>query len=191
MAEIIRVRLGVAANQREVVIPVLATRPNREWKAQFSAAFGGIVDQLAKNADGSALLGLVAGMTDEQLRLLRAYDRSGALPPDEWIDDNATDAQILSAFLGVTAAAFPLADTLIQLVRESPDLQSVLKLAYLRSTTSPPPSGDGGPATSSSTSPTSSSSTYSTPQPTVSRTGSKRTSKRSGSAPSSRTTARR
>ncbi len=101
---------------------------------------------LEADASGGAMLALLNGMTDVQLELLEAYNAKELAR--EWVEENATEEQILEAFLGVTAAAFPLPAKLAQLVLGSSDLQRFARLLYLRSMSSSPPSTDGAPAPS-------------------------------------------
>jgi hypothetical protein len=118
VAEVVRVSFGRADERREFEIPVLATRPNRGWRKAFNDALADTFSNRdAGNADdGLSITALLMSLTDVQLTLLRAYDQQHVLPQDEWLEDNATDNQILTAFLGVTAAAFPFEVTLAEMV---------------------------------------------------------------------------
>ena len=117
-AEIIRVTFGRGKEQKQYEIPVLATRPNRAWRKAFSDALGDVfANRDAGEAhDGLSITAVLMSLTDVQLTLLRAYDQQSVLPEGEWLEDNATDNQILNAFLGVTAAAFPFEVTLAEMV---------------------------------------------------------------------------
>lgn len=141
LAGIIRLRLG----DRMIAMPVLPIGPAKAWKEQTNVAFGGLMAAVeAPNANAETILAFLSGQTDMQLDLLYAYDAKDALPDREWIEANATDAELLTALLGVLAAAFPLAATVIAILRTSPDLQTVFKLAFSGSTSFalPPTAGN-------------------------------------------------
>lgn len=139
----VRLLLGVGKDQREVILPVLPISGNRIWKEHFNRVILGVLPSLSSDLSGGAMLNLLTGMTDQQLELLVAYDTSGRLPDQQWIEDHVSEPQLLTLLLGVTAAAFPLAATAIELVRESSDLQTMVRLAFLRSMSSVPPNTDG------------------------------------------------
>jgi hypothetical protein len=138
--------LGTGKGRKTLRVPVLFARPNRAWKEQFVAALKGVIAGLEADASGNAVLALLNGMTDVQLVLLEAYEPKTLAR--EWVEEHATEEQILDAFLRVTAAAFPLPARLAQLVFGSQELQRFVRLLYLRSMTSSPPSTDGAPAPS-------------------------------------------
>jgi hypothetical protein len=164
-AEIVRVLFGRALDQREIEIPVLATQPNRRWRALFSERLAAVFDTEAPDgASPQGLTDLLMRMTDMQLELLRAYDDSGALPGGDWLEHNATDTQILDAFLGVTAAAHPLEVRVIETALTSQRLINWIQTRAARYMSSALLSTTGRPDTSSTSSPTSSSSTTSKPR---------------------------
>lgn len=142
LAGIVRLHFG----DQTVFMPVLPIRANREWKELFNERVMRTLASLDEQADAASVLRWMLGMTDQQLALLHAYDRSGVLPSQDWLDENATESELLTALLGCTAAAFPLVATLIELVRDIGDLETLIRALLLRSTSPSPPSTDGSPA---------------------------------------------
>lgn len=137
----ISVAIGLGKSAKPLRIPVLFARANREWKDAFVAAARGVLDDLEQDATGASVLNLLTGLTDKQLDLLAVYS------PDklarEWVEDHATEEQILDVFLQVTAAAFPFPAKIASAVLGSRDLQAMVRLFYLGSMSSSPPSTDG------------------------------------------------
>jgi hypothetical protein len=128
---------------KPIRVPALFARANREWKDTFAAAAKKVLADLEEDATGEAVLNLLTGLTDTQLDLLAAYcpDKLGR----EWLEDHATEEQILDAFLQVTAAAFPFPVKIAHAVLGSRDLQSMVRLMYAAPTNSSPPNTDGPP----------------------------------------------
>jgi len=101
--------IAVTLGGRERLLPPLSIRRNREWKRELAQAVGmswAAFGQAGTDDTGS-IIGLVAGATDTMLDLLIAYDLSGALGGREWIEDNASDAEVYDAFKEVLAVAYP------------------------------------------------------------------------------------
>lgn len=135
MANIVRVTFGTGTNQQEYALPVLTIAQNRRWKETFQGEVGSLLDRLAQQADGAAVLAFINSLTDQQVTCVKAYDVTGLLPD---LEENATEQQLLAAFLGVTAAAYPFAEAAITALQESSDLQSALRVEFWRSMSSSP-----------------------------------------------------
>jgi hypothetical protein len=106
----IRVVLGGVGYE----LPVLPRRASREWLESLDARFAAIAEELDQAADDKPrILALLAGQTTGLLYALRAYDQTGVLPDPAYIDDFATDSEILVAMVEVWRAANPLAATLV------------------------------------------------------------------------------
>lgn len=144
-AGIIRVALGPGKRRKTYELPVLSIKQNRAWKATFQQEMGGLLDALGKQADGKSVLEFLNGLTDQQVACVRAYDIENVLPD---LEDNATEAQLLTTFLGVVAAAYPFAEAVIGALQESRDLRGALRLEFWRSMSSSQPSTDGAVAAS-------------------------------------------
>lgn len=99
--------IAVTLGGRERLLPPLSIRANREWKRKVADAVGASWVAFGQADDYGAITGLVAGATDTMLDLLIAYDASGALGGREWIEENATDAEVYAATKEVLAVAYP------------------------------------------------------------------------------------
>lgn len=144
-AQIVRVAFGRGKNLREYELPVLSIKENRAWKKVFQQEIGGMLDGLAKQADGPAVLNFINTLTDQQLVTLKAYDVDSILPD---LEEVATESQLLTAFLGVTAAAYPFAEVALAALQESDDLKGALRVEFWRSMSSSPPNTAGLPGES-------------------------------------------
>jgi len=137
------VTFGQGQAAEAIRIPVLPQRANRAWQEKVRDAGKQLVDQIATDTTGQVMIGLLTGATDLQLDLLAAYNPE--LLSRDFLETHATEEQILDAFLGVTAAAYPfpvkLARTLLanREVARWARLQLV-RLLYSSSTSSSPPS---------------------------------------------------
>lgn len=141
--------IAVTLGGRERLLPPLSIRANREWKAKLAAAVGQTWVQFGQADDYGHITGLVAGMTDTMLDLLIEYDTSGALGGREWIEDNATDVEVYTAFKEVAAVAYPP----FQDARTMPGLGQALigliaSVSQARMSSSP---GNGAPSPDAST----------------------------------------
>lgn len=134
MAGMVRVTLG----GRIHTLAVLPIGLNDAWKVRFNESFATVFAAMERpDANAGAIMSFLSGMTDVQIDLLMAYDvryvgdtddteSAGQLPDIAWIRRHSTEPELLRAVLGVTAAAFPFAATIIEMLRESPDLQRAM-----------------------------------------------------------------
>lgn len=145
----IRLTFGILESARTVDLSVLPISANRIWKERLEKSLGGVWEGLEGVADGSKALAWLGNQTFDMVDLLQAYDARGVMPDKEWILDNATDQQVLSAFLGVAAAAHPLAASLIEAASSNSELMHLsllaLSSAFSAHTSSAPPSTAGSP----------------------------------------------
>jgi hypothetical protein len=120
LAGVVRVTLG----RQEYLLPVLPIERNEQWQQAENGALGPILAGLDEaGAEGVAFLCRQAPTVYAQLM---AYDALGidpdlgriepVLPPWDEIRKVATEAQVVSALLGVMAAAYPLAVEMLRLV---------------------------------------------------------------------------
>lgn len=97
----------------EKPIRQLPVRRNEAWKRELASA---LATKLSGPAAGGidsveSLSALFTGAQDLQIELLLAYDVEGRIGGRDWLEDNATPAEIWAAFKEVLYAAFPfLAD---------------------------------------------------------------------------------
>lgn len=141
-------RVVLSLGGERVELAVLSIDDNEAWTRLFNERMNDTLASLEANASPIAVLAFLQGMPDLQIALIRAYDKHGILPEDAWLRSNATAPQLITALLGVLAAAFPLAATLIELARDSGDVQQLLREALVRSTSGrpAPTAGRAGPS---------------------------------------------
>jgi hypothetical protein len=82
-------------------------KSNRQWKERVQKALEDKFGGLDAVADVSGLYGFLAQSGDILLDLVIAYDETDALPSREWIEDNASDHEVLEAFTVLLEQAFP------------------------------------------------------------------------------------
>jgi hypothetical protein len=145
----IRLTFGVGESARPVDLFVLPINANRAWKEKLEKTLGGVWEGLDGVADPSTMLAWLADQDTSMLDLLQAYDIHGVLPDKAWIEDHATNQQVLTAFLGVCAAAHPLAVSVIEAISSNSDLMRMaliaLSSAFSAPTSSAPASTGGSP----------------------------------------------
>lgn len=144
-AGIIRIRLGRGKAGKEYQLPVLSIKQNRVWKKVFQDELGGLLEGLSQQADGRSVINFIGGLTEQQLVCVQAYDVDKVLPD---LEEVASEQQLLTAFLGVTAAAYPFAEAAMAALQESSDLQSALRLEFWKSMSSSQPNMAGPQGTS-------------------------------------------
>lgn len=140
VAGLVRLRF----DDQTFLLPVLKIGESDTWKERCNLAIASILVAMEQpNANAETVLAFLMSQTPMQLDLLYAYDSSGALPTRDWIAEHATDAQLLTALLGVMAATFPLVAVAIAVLRVNADLPSVMRAIFSASTSSalPPTAG--------------------------------------------------
>ncbi len=145
VAQIVRISIGRGKQRQEYALDVLSIKQNAEWKALFAKEIGGVLDRLSDQADGMAVVNFLNSLTSQQLLMVQAYDLDHVLPD---LEENATEPQLLTAFLAVTAAAYPFAEAAIAALQESNDLRAMLRLELWRSMNISLPGTDGAPVPS-------------------------------------------
>lgn len=150
-ADILSGRINIVLGGLPYTLPVLPRRASREWIEHVDETFASLTGALAAAGDDTPkILQLLSGQTEGLLSMLRAYDVNGVLPDDEYIDEWATDGEILAAVVEVWRAANPLVATIVDAAAD----------ATTDGTTPEPPSSprestDGDLTTSTRSSPTS------------------------------------
>lgn len=149
MAGEVRVRIG----GREYLLPTLTRRQNRRWKDQLNDRLGGAFAGLKTLDDPGAVMQALDGVGDLVPELVREYDQTGVIPPD---DDPAlerdTDREWLQALLACAAAAYPFVGLALEAQRQQPtvapqpgDASPPTTIGH-EPTNSQPASGDGSPS---------------------------------------------
>lgn len=133
----IGVTFGVRDEARPISLYVLPISTNRVWVARMTASLGGVWDSLDGVTKPAALLSWLAGQVEPMLDLLAAYDAHSVMPEREWLEDHATDQQVLTAFLGVCAAAHPLAVGLIEALSSDSQLLRAAVLSMAQAFSAP------------------------------------------------------
>ena len=109
------VSIGKPVSKKE--IPVLSIAENRKWKAELASLVGTSVGGMKlESVDDGAKVALSLG--DRMIDMVIAYDQSAALGGREWIEANATDAQIYAIARSMIEVAFPFVRDLTSLLRE-------------------------------------------------------------------------
>lgn len=119
-ADILSGRINIVLGGLPYTLPVLPRRASKEWVEALDGRYAGMVDSLSEAGDDTGrILAVVAGHSELNLASLRAYDVNGILPDDEYVDEWATDAEILAAVIEVWRAANPLVATIVDAAGES------------------------------------------------------------------------
>lgn len=142
----IPVNFGTGDGSELIRVPVLFAKGNRAWQEQFKAAMQKLVADVEADDSGAVILAVLTGATDLQLELLEAYNPERL--NKAWMEEHATEEQILAAFLQVTAAAYPLVVSGARTLLASPEVGrwarlQLVQLLYSTSSTSSPPSTGG------------------------------------------------
>jgi hypothetical protein len=82
-------------------------KSNRMWKDRVQKALEEKFGNLDAIADVDGLYGFLAESGDVLLDLVIAYDETNALPDRAWIEDNASDHEVLEALMVLLEQAFP------------------------------------------------------------------------------------
>lgn len=132
--------LIVLGGHAKSVAPLTIDR-NREWKKALADLIGVAFGSLAASAsDWTQLVTTLAGMTDQQIDLLIAYDEAGSLGGREWIERHATEREVWDGLKAVLDEAFPHLAELLQKVPPAILLPTMLQLLE-SSMSSPSPAG--------------------------------------------------
>jgi len=152
----IRIVLGGHAKS---VVP-LSIVQNRAWKKRLGGLVGVAWASIAATAeDWKGLIASIAGMTDQHVELLVAYDeaqdeegkaaRPGVLGGREWIEGHATEREVWTGLKAVLDEAFPQIAELLRKVPPAILIPTALQLLGT-STSSPSPAGPPSEALKSS-----------------------------------------
>ncbi len=144
----IPVSFGTGDGSELIRIPVLFAKGNRAWQETFREAMKKLVADVEADDTGAVIIAVLTGATDLQLDLLEAYNPERL--SKAWMEEHATEEQILAAFLQVTAAAYPLVVSGARTMLASPELGrwvrlQLVQLLYSTSSTTSPQS-TGGPS---------------------------------------------
>ena len=91
-------------------VPTLKRGPSRAWKAELAKALGDLGTLGVGTTDALAQAGNLA--SDRMLELVRAYDTTGVLGTEEWIDENVDDSEVYGAFRALLEVAYPFVSDL-------------------------------------------------------------------------------
>jgi hypothetical protein len=162
----------------------LPRRANREWQDLLTAEVRKAMSNSGPLETADEVIEAVAASADLMLDLLLSYDAAAeaattskpVLPDREWLDTRATDRECYEAIKKVTGVSFPFGADVLRIIPEVRPylLQAVSKgvaaatvgliKTSLPSTSSAPPSTDGGRSSSKPKSRKASSSPTSTDQ---------------------------
>jgi hypothetical protein len=122
-------------------VPTLSRRENRAWKEQLNDRLSAVLGGLSASDEPSVIFSALASADDAVVDLVRAYDASHVIPPDDELA-NDTDAEWLRALLAMAAAAYPFVGLALEAMRPNPS-----RTASPESMSSQPQNGAGSPTT--------------------------------------------
>lgn len=141
---VLLVSLGNPATSKE--LPVLPIAASRKWKAKLGQTLGGEIGKMSlDNLKDGGPIALAVG--DRTIDLVLEYDTTAALGGREWIEENATDAQMYAILRRLVEVSFPFVRDLKTLVSELraiglADLLGSATSLSASSTKVPSPDGD-------------------------------------------------
>ena len=102
------------------VLPTLTRRQNRAWKERLTGELGGLFGSVQGSNDGGAIMAVLATAGDLVVELVRAYDVTGVIPPDDSPElERDTDQEWLRALLACGAAAYPFVGLALEAQRQA------------------------------------------------------------------------
>jgi hypothetical protein len=123
--EILAGEVRVVLGRRDYVLPVLPIERNEQWTQAENTALGPVLAGLDEQQTSAELFAYLCRLSSTVYAQLVSYDELGidpdlgrierVLPPWTEARKIATESEIVSAFLGVLAAAYPLAVELLRL----------------------------------------------------------------------------
>lgn len=96
----------VLGGQTHQVVP-RTIKANRDWKELVQRSLGEKFGALDGIAGVEGFYAYLSDSVDVLVDLVVAYDQAHGLPAREWIEDNASDHEVLEAFMVLTEHAFP------------------------------------------------------------------------------------
>lgn len=143
-ADIIAGRIRVVLGGQMFVLPVLPRAATHRWLEEMDASWAALGTALEEASDNTPeVLALLVSQQDRLLGMLRSYDQSNVLPPPEFVDEFATDAEVFLAAIEVWRAANPLAASLAEMTATTDGISPEAPSTSL-------PSMAGAPTTSTS-----------------------------------------
>lgn len=145
LAGVLRMKLGGT----EFQVPVLVIEKADAWRDQLAKDFAEVIGALDSKTDPAGVLSFMASQTPKMLSLLRLYDAGAALPDDEWLRRNATEPEVLRAFMLTLAASFPFIAAALDILAANPTALKMVLEEF-----KPGPSQDSGGSTNTPPAPT-------------------------------------
>jgi hypothetical protein len=113
--------VSVRIGGQRYVLPTLSRRRNRAWKEQLNGSLGLVLSTVQGTNDPGAIMATLAAASDTVVELVRAYDHTGVIPPDDAPElEEDTDEEWLAALLTCGAAAYPFVKLALQAQRQVP-----------------------------------------------------------------------
>jgi len=102
--------LRIAVGGVEKLVPTLPAGPTRTWLATLGAGPDGFSVPVSDDDWTTNAVAEFSGLAiDSVLKMMVAYDRTGALGGREWLEENADPAQLRMGLLQMSEVAFPFA----------------------------------------------------------------------------------
>jgi hypothetical protein len=140
--------VSVHLGGRRYMLPTLSRRLNRAWKERLTLRVNALLSNVQGQSDAGAIMAALADASDTVVELVREYDHTGVIPPDE--DDaleHDTDQEWLAALLQCGAAAYPFVGLALQAQRQAPEPTSLSPTPGPEPTNGRQPSTAGARAT--------------------------------------------
>jgi hypothetical protein len=142
--DVLASRLRMRFGEQEFVLKVLTIEESDHWRDQVEANASDVLERLGGEANAAGLLTFMGMQTPLLLGLIHEYDVHDILPDDVWLKRNATEPEVLKAFILCVVAAYPFVAAVLEILAANPQ---ALKLVLEEFSTPTSQTGDGKPTT--------------------------------------------
>ncbi len=127
------------------VVPVLKIGKADDWRDRLAVEAGATLGLLGEQPNGAAVMGFLGQNSTTLLGLIRAYDVNGVLPTDDWVRENATEPEVVQAFVLCVAASYPFISAALDILAANPGALRIVLEEF-----GSQPRSTSGPSTTSS-----------------------------------------
>ncbi len=143
--DILRGRLQMVLGDETFVVPVLKIGKADDWRDRLAVEAGATLGLLGEQPNGAAVMGFLGQNSTTLLGLIRAYDVNGVLPTDDWVRENATEPEVVQAFVLCVAASYPFISAALDILAANPGALRIVLEEF-----GSQPRSTSGPSTTSS-----------------------------------------
>lgn len=147
--DVLRGRLQMVLGEQVFVVPVLKIAKADEWRDRLAVEAGAMLGLLAEQPNGAAVMGFLGQNSMALLALIRAYDASDVLPTDDWVRENATEPEVVQAFVLCMAASYPFISAALDILAANPGALRIVLEEFGSQQTTIPTAASGPSLTSS------------------------------------------